>query len=86
MFGFGVGKLLFTVLVVAAVWYGFRYFTGKNSILARKGDKDGGNVGGGGAGKPQVDAEDLSACPVCGTYVRTGDASSCGRGDCPYPG
>lgn len=80
--GFGLTKLLFTVLVVAAVWYGFRYFSGRNSNA----DGGGGSVGGGGSGKPKVDAEDLTACPVCGTFVRASTATSCGRGDCPYSG
>jgi uncharacterized protein len=77
MFGFGLTKLLFTVLVVAAVWYGFKAFTGR------------GSRSGGGAvddeQNPRIDAEDMTACPVCGHYVAGDKATSCGRGDCPYP-
>jgi uncharacterized protein len=85
MFGFGLMKLLFTVLVVAAVWYGFRYFSGKQNRVGGSGGGNDGNVGGGGS-SPKVDAEDLSACPVCGTFVRPATATNCGRGDCPYSG
>ena len=87
MFGFGLMKLLFTVIIVAAVWYGYRYFTGKQNRVGGGGAGDGdGTVGGGSGSGPKVDVEDLTACPVCGTYVRPATATSCGRGDCPYSG
>jgi hypothetical protein len=33
---------------------------------------------------PGNGAEDLIACPVCGTYVPSGRAQACGREGCPF--
>ena len=87
MFGFSIQKLLFTILVVALVWYGFKWLA---RVQERRAE------GGGGAKAPSrrkrdraapADAvEDMVACGVCGTFVAQRGARSCGRGDCPYPG
>jgi uncharacterized protein len=76
MFGLGFGKLLLLVLVVVAVWYGFK-FVGrldrqrKGNLAARK-RKSGEAV------------ERMDQCRVCGTYVVAGQAANCGRPGCPY--
>jgi len=96
MLGFNIQKLLFTVVVVMAVWYGFKWLgqmkikrdrgrsrlrreAKRGSAHARKesssrseGDPDG--------------AEDMVECSTCGAFVAARGATSCGRGDCPYPG
>lgn len=69
-------KYLLLILIVAGVWYGYRYVNRK---------KDAGEPVTPPAPKSQVGAEDLAACPVCGAYVGAKSAKSCGRGDCPYP-
>jgi hypothetical protein len=71
-------KFLLLILVIAAVWYGFRYVNKPKPPVAPP------------APPPQVksppgQAEDLAPCPVCGAYVAPGTAKSCGRADCPYP-
>ena len=76
MLGFSIQKLLFTVAVVLAVWYGFKIF-GRGRTVA-----------GGGApkntGQEKADGSlEMKPCEVCGDYVAAG-ASSCGRDDCPY--
>jgi hypothetical protein len=81
-------KFLLLILLVAAVWYGWRYINRKpanNSPVA--------------SGDPRPEqarkqapavAEDLKPCPVCGTYMvvdpnQPADQASrqtCGRPDC----
>ena len=87
MFGFSLQKLLFTILVIAVVWYGFK-------MIARLQEKrSGGDERSRRApsrrrrrrGAP-VEAEEMVACALCGTFVATRNARSCGRDDCPYPG
>jgi uncharacterized protein len=84
-------KFLLLILILLGVWYGFRY------VNRPQGDKRrppqappragaGGDRGAAPSqGQPQPRAEDMTACPVCGTYVAESTARSCGRGDCPYP-
>lgn len=89
MFGLSLPKLLFTVVIIAAVWYAFRWFQNREAGLddARRGQKP---VGGGAAGakdaKSAGGAEDMVECPTCGTYVVASGATSCGKKDCPYRG
>jgi hypothetical protein len=70
-------KYLLLILVVAAVWYGWRVASRKAKpkppVVAEP------------PAKPQVAAEDLKPCPACGAYVNAAAAKSCGRPDCPYP-
>ena len=82
MFGFSISKLVFTVVVIAAVWYGFKML---NRVGERKQDK----VGKGGASSPAAkaadsDTEDMTACSVCGVYVAPASANNCGKAGCPY--
>jgi len=73
-------KLLLLILVISGVWYGYRY--------VNRPQQGGGRVPPAPPKpevKPQMRAEDMTACRVCGTYVAESTAKSCGRGDCPYP-
>lgn len=82
MFGFSLGKILVLALIVAAVWFGFKWIGRMNSLSqARKSDK----VGKQGT-RPLEDAEQMINCPVCEAYVVATSAQSCGREDCPYGG
>ncbi len=81
MFGFSLTKLLVTVAIIAAIWYGFKYLSRidrvrKRALKDRKDEPDSTPAG----------AESLVQCPVCGTYVAPGGAEACGRDDCPYGG
>ncbi|MBC8338096.1 MAG: hypothetical protein ISR51_01135 [Rhodospirillales bacterium] len=94
MFGFSIQKLLFTVAVIMAVWYGFKWVgrikdqrDKERARLKREGKK------GGGAASPRAaatddfdDAEEMVECASCGAFVQARGARSCGRDDCPYPG
>jgi hypothetical protein len=33
--------------------------------------------------QPRIEADDLSKCAVCGTWVPVGHGAPCERGDCP---
>ena len=84
MFGFSLTKLLFTVAVVAAVWYGFKLYGRLEKARQAKAALKAGRQGGGPAAA--VGVEDMERCAACGAYVAAGHATSCGRDDCPYPG
>ncbi len=100
MLGFSIQKLLFTVAIVVAVWYGFKW-VGRMKQIRDKEAKDrlrrdaaGGNGGGGASGGAPIDspsdvhgdAEEMVECAVCGAFVAVRGAKSCGRDDCPYQG
>lgn len=92
MLGFSLPKLIFTILVIVVVIYGFKAVSRLQERREASGggsDSAGGGAKASGRGrvKPTTDGtEDLVACDVCGTFVATAGARSCGRGDCPYPG
>ena len=77
MLGLGIREIILTAIVVAVIWYGFKFVNrqraskkpGVAENLAR--DSDPGAV-------------EMRACRVCGVYVATG-SSDCGTAGCPYP-
>ena len=69
-------KYLLLILVIAGVWYGFRYVNKKKAAAPPVTPPP---------AQPQVKAEDMTACRVCGAYVAEATVKSCGRNDCPYP-
>ena len=85
MFGLSVGKLIVLVLVVIAVWYGWRWIGRLNALNKTRAeererlDAGAGNAAGG------ADIADTVQCTRCGTFVPAHGARHCGRDDCPYP-
>jgi uncharacterized protein len=84
MFG-GLLKLLLLAGAVAGVWYLFKMLAGPSKPPAepeaqaqRRATND--------AARNRIEAEDMVACKVCGTYVAASGARSCGRADCPWRG
>ncbi len=79
-----IWKLMLLVVVVTAVWFGFRYAerlgATKQAALHRR--KGGGGVKAS-RGAP-AEAESMIECSVCGVYMTAGQVANCGRGDCPY--
>ena len=65
-------KILVLLLVVGAVWYGFKAIGRRNM---KKQTED--------ARNDRIEGEDMTACDECGTYV-TAKPSNCGRERCPY--
>ncbi len=94
MLGFSIQKLLFTVAVIVAVWYGFKWVSRmkevrdqeRNKLRRQAQDGKGGGHAGGGSGAPAGDAEEMVECPACGAFVAARGGKTCGRDDCPYPG
>jgi hypothetical protein len=80
-------KFLLLILLVAAVWYGWRYINRKpgNKPPAPAEPKTQAQ-----SPAPKTIAEDLKPCPVCGTYMVVDPnlpadqaaARTCGRPDC----
>ena len=92
MFGLSFSKVLFTILAVLAVWYGYRWYgrvqARRRAELDEHMRRD---VRGAAAGGPRRTAgtakvEDLIPCETCGAYVPARGARACGRAGCPYPG
>ena len=90
MFGFSISKLLVTILLMMAVWYGFKLISkGDRAGDQKMADKSGPS---GSARKTfipvkdvETDAEDLVQCEVCKSYVAANGARNCGQENCPYP-
>ena len=81
MLGFSVTKLLVLVLIVAVIWYGFKW-VGKldrerKAAIRRREEAD---------RRPSPDAQDMVRCDVCGSFVQAQGARKCDRPDCPFPG
>ncbi|MBF0247276.1 MAG: hypothetical protein HQL36_04285 [Alphaproteobacteria bacterium] len=72
-----ITKILFTIVVVFAVWQAFRMLARLQDQRAEKKavrDQD---------APRQKGVENMVECPVCRSYVAQG-AASCGRGNCPF--
>lgn len=78
MFGFSLPKVLVLALIVAAVWYGYKWMGRQNKL--RDEERGGDDAIG-------RDSEDLILCALCGTYGPK-DLERCpeGRDDCPMVG
>jgi hypothetical protein len=76
MLGFSLQKLLLLAIVIAAVWYGWKWLERRGGSASADKAED----------KAALD-QDLVACSECGTYVAPG-LSTCpdGRLDCPMIG
>ena len=84
MFGFSLTKLLFTVAIVLAVWYGFKFVGRLEQARKNSARLDAAPKGGGMAATGAT--TELERCAACGAYVAAESAAACGRDDCPYPG
>lgn len=99
MFGLSLTKILLTILIIVAVWYGWRVFTRYQALKAareRAGDmpKQGARAPAGAQARPRSgvawdahdDAEDMVECRTCGAFIALSRRVACGRKDCPFPG
>ncbi len=86
MFGLSPNKILFTALIIAAVWYGFKWLNRlqadqkKKTKHAARNDRTSAAE----TRSKDVDFEELVACPTCGDYVIADKKSGCGKENCPY--
>lgn len=93
MLGFSFSKILFTIVMIIAVWWVYnkinRLTGGSDSPKSRVNSKKGRGRAKNQAHEPGPDAmqtvEDLTACPACGAYAAAGSNPGCGRlaKDCP---
>ena len=75
-----IWKIVFTGLVVLAVWFGYRLLgrmIGGSTLEGAGHEIDGATVA--------AKGEDLERCAVCGAYVTRAGAAACGGNGCPYP-
>ena len=78
-------KLVFLAGAVAGVWYLFKMLASPSTPPAgpeAQAPRRAANT----AARNRLEAEDMIACKVCGTYVSATNARSCGRPDCPSRG
>lgn len=86
MLGFSLGKIVVLLLIVAAVWYGFRMLARGGRPVER--DRESGRIGAAereGADREGATVHEMETCSVCGTFVPADAARACGREGCPYP-
>jgi ribosomal protein L32 len=84
--GLSLGKILVLAVLVAVVWYGFKYrarIEAVRAVLQREAEARRARAR---QGEPRqtLAAEDLVKCDRCGSYVAAHSASACGRADCPW--
>ena len=80
---FSVNKLLALILIIGAVWYGFKLFARRSQNLG--GRQHSARIGSGQPEKSEKPIQDMESCTVCGTFVPNAAAKACGRDNCPYP-
>ena len=73
-----IPKLIALAAILFAIWYGLRWLQRLGRIAARVDETRRAQMQAAAPAK----TEELTACPVCGTYVSP-RSPSCGRPDCP---
>lgn len=84
MFGLSPTKILFTILIIAVVWYGFKWL-GRAQQAKKIKDRDAGRFRNkDSANHPDDKVEELVECQKCGDFVVADKKNGCGRDACPY--
>ena len=78
---FSLPKLLVLILLIAAGWYGVRWFQRFSAQQSGKVGRRGGNKA---TNARAEEIEDMVMCSVCETYLPSGKHQACDRPDCPY--
>jgi predicted negative regulator of RcsB-dependent stress response len=78
--GFSFAKLFLLLIVLAVVWFGWRYFRvrEKEAEIAAERMRQGGTA----KAALKAEAETMAPCRVCKTYI-SADSAPCARADCP---
>ncbi len=79
---FGIGKLIETIVVIAMVWFGFKYIQRIGEMNDRRRQRAGQGQRASAATPPGI--EDMICCRECGTWQSSRDAKACGRRGYPY--
>lgn len=87
-------KLILLILIVAAVWYGFRFLgtierarkQAEQAMRQAAARQQGARQAAGRARtNPDLSrVEDMVKCRACGAYVSARQPARCGRTDCPF--
>ena len=78
MLGFSLPKLIVLGLIVAAIWYGFKFF-GSGRLASKVNRRDEKNQ------KKTPEAVEMVQCEVCNDFVTLKGTTFCGSEGCPYP-
>ncbi len=78
-------KILFTLVLIAVVFYGAKLIGRRVGATAAKAPKAPKAKKATAKSPPKVETVDLSKCPACDSFIAD-DAGNCGRGDCPRLG
>lgn len=77
-------KLILTAILIAAAWFGFKYYmrfvagpARREAVRRQRAEAPARSSAGG-------PVEDMAPCAVCGAYVPARGAARCGRPDCPF--
>ena len=84
MLGLGLSKLLFMAIVIAVIWYGFKYAARVEAIRRSVRDEIARRQAGTPVRPPARKVEDLVKCAQCGTFVSATNAVNCGKLHCPW--
>ncbi len=90
MFGFSIGKVIFTVAAIVAVWYAFKIIGRLQARqqelkeLREREDARAAKEAGRTAASPEV--KEMVKCRVCESFIAESSTRNCGRENCPYPG
>ena len=91
MFGFSLQKLLVLIIIIGAVWYGFKLVGRLDAVRKAEAASHGGAsrrkrpfAGMGGRTQTPPEVEDTQRCPTCGAFVPAHAPTPCERADCPY--
>jgi len=84
MMGLSLGKLLFMAIVIATVWYGFKYAGRVETIRRSLREEVARRQAGSAARPPARNIEDLVKCVQCGAFVSATSAGNCGKPHCPW--
>jgi len=77
-------KIIFTILIVAVVWFVFRTYTRMVDQREKRAKMGSTRTNSASGGVPEG-VEDMVQCSLCGSYVTRG-AKSCGKDGCPFRG
>lgn len=89
MVAFSLGKVLFLVFIVVAVWYGVKFFARIGEVrqairrAAAQAEAQAARMQQQQA-RPAIPTENLVRCRACGAFVPAQSATACGRSDCPW--
>ena len=75
MFGiFSLPKILFTIVVIVVVWYGFKWLNRRQQVQRVRAKSE--RLGEAGSNKNTA-VEDMVQCPDCGAYVAEDGGHDC---------